>query len=235
MKKKENLQNKIPVFPLSNFIIFPETTVPLNIFEPRYIKMVDDCMKGSRLIGMIQPKTNRTNPNSEIYDLGCQGHTPPKQKNNFPLDLYDIGCVGKITSFNESDDGKYLITLNGLNRFRIINELSNDKIYRECEVSFDDFKNDNDIENNEIKFTDLKIIFKDLKTLFEKKGYNINWQELKKQSLDQTINTLSMASPFSLEEKQVLLESLDLATRKIRLEEILKTYVLDNFSNTTVQ
>ena len=214
MKKKNELPNKIPIFPLSNFIFFPDTTVPLNIFETRYIEMVDDSMKGSRVIGMIQPK---------------------KTFNNSIPELYNVGCVGKITSINESEDGRYLIVLNGLSRFKILNEIKNDKLYRECEVSFSEFHNDINSNKEEIKFTDLELIFKNLKTFFQKRGYIINWKELEKQDLDQTINTLSMASPFSLEEKQALLETKNLNSRKAKLEEILKTYVVDDFSNTTIQ
>ena len=214
MKKVEELPNKIPVFPLSNFIIFPEITVPLNIFEPRYINMVDDSMKNSRMIGMIQPKKNSNVQNPE---------------------LFDIGCLGKITSFNETDDGRYLIVLNGLSRFKIQKEVQNNKLYREFEVSFNDYRNDINTKKEEIKFSDLELIFKNLKSLFEKNGYLINWEELKKQSLNQTINTLAMASPFSIEEKQALLETENLSTRKKKLEEILKIYSVDNFNNTTVQ
>ena len=214
MDKKNELPNKIPVFPISNFIIFPKTTVPLNIFEPRYIEMIDDSMKNSRMIGMIQPK---------------------KTSNNSIPELYKVGCVGKIKSFNESEDGKYLIILNGLSRFKILDEIKNNKLYRECNVSFNEFKNDINSNKEEIKFTDLELIFKDLKTLFQKKGYIINWKELEKQDLNQTINTLAMASPFSLEEKQALLETQNLISRKFKLEEIIKTYVLDDFSNTTIQ
>ena len=149
--------------------------------------------------------------------------------------LHDIGCLGKITSFNETEDGRYLIVLNGLSRFKIINEIKNEKPYRECEVSFDDFEDDTKVSKEEIKFSDLKFIFKDLKTLFEKRNYSINWNELKKQSLEQTINALAMASPFSIEEKQILLESKNLSLRKEKLEEILKTYIFDNFDNNTLQ
>ena len=214
MNTKIELPNKIPVFPLSNFIIFPQTTVPLNIFEPRYIKMIDDSMKNSKLIGMIQPKT--------------------KQDKSIP-ELYDVGCVGKITSFNENQDGRYMIILNGLIRFKIINELDNNKLYRECEVNFNDYKDDFKLNDEKIQFSDLNLIFKDLKTLFEKKGYLIDWNNLRKQDLLQTINTLAMASPFTLEEKQILLETKNLFSRKNKLEEILKTYILDNFNNTTFQ
>ena len=214
MKKRiDHFPNKIPVFPLSNFIIFPRTTVPLNIFEPRYIDMVDDAMKSNRMIGMIQPK--KYNQNSKI--------------------LYNIGCAGKISSFNETDDGRYLIVLVGISRFRIVSEIDNEKLYRECSVDFNEFKNDLEEEKEELKFSDLRLIFKDIKSLLNKKGYIINWKDIEKQNLNQTINTLSMASPFTLEEKQVLLETLNLSERKKKLEEILSTYVIDNFSNNTIQ
>tara|TARA_B100000965_G_C19570970_1_gene749118 strand:+ start:125 stop:769 length:645 start_codon:yes stop_codon:yes gene_type:complete len=214
MNKKEKFPNRISVFPLSNFIFFPNTNVPLNIFEPRYIKMINDSMKSSRLIGMVQPKKN----------IGKSFES-----------LYDIGCLGKITSFSETQDGRYLIVLNGLSRFKIIEEIKNDKLYRECRISFDDFQNDTDINKEDIKFSDLKLIFKDFKNFFEKKGFAINWNELEKQNLEQTINALAMGSPFSLEEKQILLETKNLSMRKDKLEEILKTYVLDNFDNSTLQ
>ncbi len=214
MDYKSKLPNKVPVFPISNFIIFPNTTVPLNIFEPRYIEMVDDSMKHSKMIGMVQPK---------------------KTSNNSIPELYSVGCVGKITSFNESEDGRYLIILNGLSRFKIIDEIKNNKLYRECNISFNEFKDDINFNKEDIKFADLKLIFKDLKNLFQKKGYIVNWKELEKQDLNQTINTLAMASPFSLEEKQALLETQNLISRKFKLEEIIKTYLSDDFSNTTIQ
>ena len=208
-----NLPNKIPVFPLSNFIIFPEMTVPLNIFEPRYLQMINDAMKGSKIIGIIQPK---------------------KQNQTIPS-LYNIGCAGKITNYNETDDGRYLIVLSGISRFKIIQEINTEKLYRECKVNFDDFKIDLNERKEEIKFSDLELIFKKSKSLFNKQGYIINWKDLELKSLNQTINTISMASPFSLEEKQVLLEALNINDRKKKLEEILTTYSVDNFSNTTLQ
>ena len=209
----KQLPKTISIFPLSNFIFFPQTTVPLNVFEPRYIQMVDDAMKGDRIIGMVQPK---------------------KSNQTIPI-LYNIGCAGKIISFNKTEDGRYLIVLDGISRFKILEELNNDKLYRECKVNFDNFSNDINNQKEEIKFSDLELIFKNLKSLFNKQGYTINWKELEKQSLDQTINALSMTSPFSLEEKQVLLETINLNERKLKLEEILKTYTFDNFSNKTLQ
>ena len=212
--KKEDLPKILPVFPLSNFIIFPRTTVPLNIFEPRYIQMIDKSMKSDRMIGMIQPKKT-----GELKKP----------------DLHSVGCAGKITSFNETDDGRYLIILNGVCRFKIMDEINNDNLYREYEVKYEEYARDLVKEPENINLSDLKLIFNNLKGLFKKQGYEINWNEVEKQSLDQTINTLSMASPFSLEEKQVLLESKDLNIRKEKLEEILNTYILDNFNNKTLQ
>ena len=212
--KKLDLPKIIPVFPLSNFIIFPDTTVPLNIFEPRYVEMINDSMKTNKFIGLIQPKKNNTNS---------------------ILDLHETGCMGKITSFKDISDGRYLIDLNGLVRFKITKEIKNDKTYRECEVSFEDYQDDLNSQKEELTFSDLELIFKDLKSLFEKKGYIINWKSLENQNLNETINALAMASPFSMEEKQILLESQNLRIRKNKIAEILRTYNYDNYDNTTVQ
>ena len=213
--KIEDLPKIIPIFPLSNFIIFPKTTVPLNIFEPRYIDMINDSMKSNKMIGMIQPK-NLTN-----------GENIPK--------LYKVGCLGKITSFTETEDGRFLIELKGIQRFTIIREIETNKKYRTIEIEFKNFINDLSDNKEKLKFSDLELIFKDLKSLFEKKGFIINWKALEKQSLDETINALAMASPFSLEEKQILLEAQNLDLRKNKIAEILKTYTHDVFNNTTIQ
>ena len=213
---KQNLPKIIPVFPLSNFILFPKTSVPLNIFEPRYIDMVNDSMKLNKLIGMIQPL--RSNNNEELV---------PK--------LHKIGCLGKITSLKKSENGSFLIELQGLVRFEVINEIQSDKKYRQCKINFDTFENDLKDKKEELKFADLELIFKDLKSLFEKRGFIINWKELEKQSLNETINALAMASPFSLEEKQVLLEAKTIDLRKNKINEILRTYSHDIFENNTLQ
>ena len=212
--KKQDLPKIIPIFPLSNFIIFPDTTVPLNIFEPRYVGMINDSMKTNKFIGLIQPKKNNINS---------------------ILDLHETGCMGKITNFRDTSDGTYMIELKGLARFKIIKEIKNNKPYRECEINFDDYQEDLNLRKEELKFSDLELIFKDLKLLFEKKGYIINWKSLEKQNLNETINALAMASPFSLEEKQILLESYNLKIRKDKIAEILATYNYDNFNNTTIQ
>ena len=213
--KNFNLPKRIAVFPLSNFIIFPKTTVPLNIFEPRYIDMIDDAMKLNKIIGVAQPKSsNYQNPKPE---------------------LHEVGCMGKITSFNETKDGRYLIELKGITRFNILNELETNNKYRVFDIEYENFTQDLTDKNEDLKFSDLELIFKDLKTLFEKKGFVINWNALEKQSLDEIINALSMASPFSLEEKQVLLEAKTLDIRKNKIAEILKTYTHDIYENNTLQ
>tara|TARA_B100000941_G_scaffold98756_1_gene68955 strand:- start:863 stop:1504 length:642 start_codon:yes stop_codon:yes gene_type:complete len=212
-----NLPKIIPVFPLSNFIIFPKTTVPLNIFEPRYVEMINDTMKSDKFIGMVQPKTMENIDNLK-----------------FPV-LHKVGCLGKITSFKETDDKRYLIELKGVIRFEIKKEINSKKKYRDFEISFDNYMHDLDEKKEDLKFSDLELIFRDFKKLFEKRGFVINWTALEKQSLDETINALAMASPFSLEEKQVLLEAQNLNIRKTKIAQILNTYTHDQFENTTLQ
>ena len=214
MNNKTDLPKIIPVFPLSNFIFFPNSSIPLNIFEKRYIQMIDESMKKDRVIGMIQPKKTSTN---EIPNL------------------YSVGSLGKITSFKETEDGRYIISLDGISRFRILREIKNSKLYRECEVNYNEFKEDLLINKNETDNRNLNKIFENLKSLFKKQGYMIDWENLQNQSFDKTINTISMASPFSLEEKQVLLEANNSASRKEKLEQILTTYLTDYSDNTTVQ
>jgi len=213
--KNKDLPKIIPVFPLSNFIIFPKTTVPINIFEPRYIDMINNSMKSDKLIGMIQPKSSNN-------------------QKNIP-ELHNIGCLGKITSFKETEHNMYLIELKGLVRFQIIKEIKSNYQYREFEINCEGFHHDLSDKKEALKFADLELVFKDLKSLFEKKGFIINWKNLEKQSLDEIINALAMASPFSLEEKQVLLEAKNLDVRKDQIAKILSTYTHDVFNNTTLQ
>ena len=173
-------------------------------------------MRSNKFIGMIQPRSS-------------------KDEDNFNPKLYRIGCLGKIISFKETEDGRYLIELKGLIRFETKEEVTSEKKYREFTVNFENFFDDLNEEKENIKFSDLELIFKDLKSLFEKRGFIINWKALEKQSLDETINALAMASPFTLEEKQVLLESKNLSIRKSKISEILTTYTYDQYNNTTVQ
>ena len=197
------LPSIIPVFPLSNFIVFPNTTVPLNIFEPRYLKMTEDAMATNRLIGMIQPKKT-----GELKKP----------------DLFDVGCVCRIISFNETEDGRYIIILKGLNRFNRINEIDNKKLYRELSVNYDLYTNDEKSGEENFEFSKIEKILEELKILFEKRGYQINWKDLEGQNVYQTLSALSMASPFSILEKQILLETKNLEERQMKFEEILNTY-----------
>ena len=214
MSKNFKLPNTLPIFPLSNFIYFPNTSAPLNIFEPRYIQMIDESMKTNRMIGMAQPRG-----------------TSVKEK----PDLFKVGCLGKISSFNETEDGRYVIVLNGVSRFNIVEEIDNKKTFREFKINFEGFESDIDGKEVDINFSDLNMIFNNLKKIFEKQGYLINWKALEKQSLDETINALAMASPFTLEEKQILLEAPNLDLRKNKISEILKTYSFDLYENSTLQ
>ena len=214
--KKDDLPSKIAIFPLSNFIIFPQTTVPLNIFEPRYIDMINDSMDSNKLIGIIQPRNNQN-----------ENYINPK--------LHNVGCLGKIVNFKKTNDGRYLIELKGIIRFKIENEHQTNKKYREFKINFDNYIEDLIDKKENLEFSDLELIFKDLKNLFEKKGFIINWKALEHQSLNETINALAMASPFTLEEKQVLLETKNLDARKSKIADILTTYTFDQFNNTTIQ
>ena len=209
MDISNNLPTKIPIFPLTNFIVFSETTVPLNIFEPRYLQMIDDSMSSNRLIGMIQPK---------------------KVNSSKKPDLFDVGCVCRIVSFNETDDGRYIIIIKGINRFKKIQEIENSKLYRELKVDYKSYTNDETAGQEKFDFSKIKKMLDELKMLFQKRGYQINWKDLEQQNVYQTISALSMASPFSILEKQILLETKNLEERKLKFEEILNTYNTD-FSN----
>ena len=138
--KKEDLPNKIPVFPLSNFILFPRTSVPLNIFEPRYVDMINDSMKSNKFIGMIQPK------NFKVSD-------------KINPELYEVGCLGKITGFNEVKENQFLIQLKGIIRFKIYKETISNKKYRECEVKFDNYYDDLINKKEDLKFSRFRINF----------------------------------------------------------------------------
>ena len=214
MDISNNLPTKIPIFPLSNFIVFPDTTVPLNIFEPRYLQMVNDSMASNRLIGMIQPK---------------------KTGNLKKPDLFDVGCVCKVISFNETDDGRYIIIIKGLNRFKKMDEIESTKLYREINVDYKLYKNDENLKQDNFEFSKIKKIMNELKILFEKRGFQINWKDLEEQNVYQTLSALSMASPFSIVEKQIHLETKNLEERKVKFEEILSTYNTDFTNLKTVQ
>jgi len=206
-----NYPKKISVFPLSEVVFFPKTILPLNIFEKRYIQLVNDSMKDQRLFGMVQTKNTSSAKN-----------------------VYEVGCLGKIINFNETGDGRFLINLSGIIRFRIIKELDNDKLYREFLVDYSDFSQDLKIINENKKYNK-KDFLKKIEIFFKKKNYLINIKELEKQNFEQLINALCMISPISVAEKQKLIETTS-NQEKIKLfEKIINFNLADKFKNKTIQ
>ena len=211
--KKNNLPNKIPIFTLSSAIFFPRTVLPLNIFEDRYIQLVNDAMKENRMFGMVQPKNRK-------------GITP---------EVYKIGCLGKIVSFNETEDKRFIISLSGIIRFKIKNEIRKEKLYRSFEVDYSEFLNDLEEEKNQMINFDKKDLFRKIKLFFQKINYPIDYNELIKLNLYQLVNTVSMISPFSVEEKQKLIETIKIEDKLKILSEVISFNLLDFEENKTVQ
>ena len=210
---KNDLPNKIAVFPLSNAIFFPRTILPLNIFEDRYIQLVSDCMKEEKLFGMIQPKV----------------------KSDKEPEVYTVGCLGKIIDFNETTDRRFIISLSGIVRFKIKKELNNNKLYREFNVDYSDFIDDLEIKKNKLKNFTENQLFKKIKLFFHKLNYSIEFNELLKLNFDQLINTVCMISPFSVQEKQKLIEIVNTEEKIKILEDIIDFNLLSNQENATVQ
>ena len=198
----------IPVFPLSGVIYFPKTNLPLNIFEQRYIELVNDTYNKDKLMGMVQSQKN-----------GDQ--------------VYKVGCLGKISDLQKSQDGRILINLTGITRFNIIKEVRNNKLYREFDVDYKNFDLDlkSFSEDHEVES-----LMNKAKVFFKKNGLLLNWREFEKLDEVQKINTLSMISPVTNEEKQKLLEALTIKDKIQTLENIISFYLHDvNFNNQTVQ
>jgi len=198
---KLNLPNTIPVFPLSGIIFFPKTNLPLTIFEPRYLTLVNDCIKSNKYMGMVQSKSNSS-------------------------DVYSVGCLGKITEHKKTNDGRLLINLTGISRFEINSEINNDKIYREFEVSYKKFKEDRELKKKQtIMLEKIKEIYEKTKIFFKKNGLLLNWAEFEELDEDQKINTLAMIAPISNEEKQMILESIHVDSKTKVLSEIIEFYL----------
>ena len=198
----------IPVFPLSGVIYFPKTNLPLNIFEQRYLDLVNDTYKNDKLMGMVQSQRN-----------GNQ--------------VYEIGCLGKISDLQKSADGRILINLTGITRFKILEEVENKKLYREFKVDYKTFEIDLKDPSSDLDTDDL---MNKAKTFFRKNGLLLNWKEFEKLDKAQKINTLSMISPVTNEEKQKLLEALTIKDKVNTLESIISFYLHEvNFNNQTVQ
>mgnify|MGYP001317071518 CR=1 FL=1 len=202
--KKEELPNKISVFPLSNAIFFPRTILPLNIFEDRYLQLVNDCMKGNRMFGMVQPRNSK-------------GISP---------EVYNVGCLGKIISFNETTDKRFIITLLGLTRFKIKKELQKEKLYRSFEVEYSEFLDDLQIKKYETFSSEKKNLLNKIKLFFEKINYPVKYSELSKLDLDELISNVSMISPFSIEEKQKLIETKNIYNKIKVLNEVINFNLL---------
>ena len=199
---------QIPVFPLSGVIYFPKTNLPLNIFEQRYLNLVNDVYNKDKLMGMVQSKRERGS-------------------------VYQVGCLGKISDYQKSRDGRVLINLTGISRFKILKEISNDKLYREFKVDYRDFNEDNNETNNLIDTTSL---MENAKNFFKRNGLLLNWKEFEKLDQSQKINTLAMIAPITNEEKQKLLESVSLKNKVETLESIISFYLHEtNFNNLTMQ
>ena len=205
------LPNIIPVFPLSGVIFFPNTNLPLNIFEPRYLSLVSDAMKTNKYMGMIQAKNETSN-------------------------VYSVGCLGKIIEHKQTKDGRILVNLVGVSRFQIQAEINNDKQYREFEVSYEKFSDDLDEKIISEPINELNKLYEKTKIFFKKNGLMLNWNEFEKLDLNQKINTLAMIAPISNEEKQTILESIHINSKAKTLSEIIEFYLHENsIIRTTLQ
>ena len=204
----KNIPKVIPVFPLSGVIYFPKTNLPLNIFEERYLDLVNDTYKKDKFMGMVQSKKNGN-------------------------DIYNIGCLGKISDFQKSEDGRILINLSGVTRFKILEEVKNSKLYREFRVDYKKFELD--LKDTSID-QDTDALMEKAKVFFKRNGLLLNWREFEKLDKVQKINTLSMISPVTNEEKQKLLESLTIKDKVETLENIMSFYLHEvSFKNQTLQ
>ena len=204
----KNFPNIIPIFPLTGVIYFPKTNLPLNIFEQRYLDLVNNAYEGDKLMGMVQSQKD-----------GAQ--------------VYKIGCLGKISDLQKSKDGRILINLTGITRFKILEEIKNKKLYREFKVDYKNFELDlRESSGNQ----NIENLMDKAKVFFRKNGLLLNWKEFEKLDNIQKINTLSMISPVTNEEKQKLLESTTINEKIETLENIMSFYLHDvNFNNQTVQ
>ena len=204
----KKLPTQIPIFPLSGVIYFPNTNLPLNIFEQRYLDLVNDSISKDKLIGMIQSKKE----NKQVYN---------------------VGCLGKISDFKKTRDGRILINLTGLIRFEVLKEIQNSKLYREFKVDYNKYNSDLITTKHEI---DDEVVIKKSKIFFKKNGLLLNWKEFEKLNQDQKINTLAMIAPITNGEKQKILETITLQEKMKSLESIINFYLHDiNFDNQTIQ
>ncbi len=191
--RPSDLPNVIPVFPLPGALLLPRGQMPLNIFEPRYVAMIDDALRGPRLIGMIQP--DPTHPGSEEKPT-----------------LFKIGCIGRITQLAETGDGRYLLQLTGIARFRIEEEIEATTAYRQCRVNYSPFKLDFTARLGE-EAVDRKALLESLELFLKANNLKTDWEGIENAPNEALVNALAMMSPYGSAEKQALLEAPDLKTR----------------------
>jgi len=207
----------IPVFPLPGALLLPRGQIPLNIFEPRYIDMVDEALRSGRVIGMIQPDEDSSHP-SMI----------PK--------LYSVGCAGRLTQFAETGDGRYLVTLVGIARFRVIEEISELASFRQAKVTFEPYERDFIARDGEAD-VDRKGVLRTLRSFVDAAEIGVDWKGIDEAPNEALVNALCMMSPFSPREKQALLEAQDLKTRAETLIAITEIELarIASSSDTTMQ
>ncbi|MGI9484088.1 MAG: LON peptidase substrate-binding domain-containing protein [Hyphomicrobiales bacterium] len=193
-----DLPKKLPVFPLTGALLLPRAQLPLNIFEPRYLQMVNDAMSGERLIGMVQPAGAEAE-----YAEGNPEERPP---------VYPIGCAGRIISYAETPDGRILITLAGVSRFRIKDELSQGEPYRVCDVDFLEFESDLEIGMGE-NAVDRDALMSAFRKYLDANRMDANWKEVESATTEALVNTLCVISPYAASEKQAMLEANTLSER----------------------
>ena len=201
MFRAADLPSTIPVFPLPGALLLPRARLPLHIFEPRYLAMMDDTLKTShRLIGMIQPR-----------------ETPKSEETR----LHSIGCAGRVTAFSETEDGRYMITLAGISRFRVTSEVQGFSPYRRCDVDWNGFDRDLGATETDPGF-DREPFMALLERYFESQDLSTDWDSLRDAEEELLLNSLSMLCPFAPHEKQALLEAPSLATRRETLVTLIE-------------
>ena len=201
------LPNKLAIFPLTGAVLFPQTQLPLNIFEPRYLHMIDEVLSSpDRIMGMIQPNISKNDPNSK--------------------NLKKVGCAGRISSFSETGDGRYLVTLTGLIRFEVNNELDTTTQYRQAITNYDNYKED--LLPANVENIDRKSLLILIKKYLEQRNLLIDWEIIEQSPTEQLINYSGVLVPFEPEEKQLLLETKSLFDRCKTLESLFQSYQFQN-------
>lgn len=193
-RQPADLPEHIPVFPLRGAILLPRAALPLNVFEPRYLVMIDDVLRGDRIIGIIQPKSDVESP---------AGKSVP---------LKSVGCAGRLTAYQETDDNRLLITVTGIARFSVVDEVETEDPYRTCRVRFDEYGGDL-VKGGGEEDVDRGTLLRVLKTYLDINAMKADWQSIHRAGNEFLVNTLSVISPYGAEEKQALLEARDLKSR----------------------